>query len=179
MGNIIRLNDKQPAEEWLSMSNGCTDVLLDVLVLAGSALAEKDSEKEQVVWLAQHDQNVVGLGTVGFDITEMPWTKADFASQQVFMLRCIAAAREKLWWEKLEYEPHEELLMPQLDTFESFIRSMTEELVDENERLEWLAEADDDDPQLNGFPVCRKHQVLRSWCGCRFCTVYGHGVSYT
>jgi len=51
------------------MSNGATNVFLDVLALSGSDLAVTTREKEFIVWLNQRDQSVVGIGTVGFSIS--------------------------------------------------------------------------------------------------------------
>lgn len=47
-------------------------------MLSGSELAKTNREKEFIIWLAQRDQNVVGRGTVGFDLDEMPWIEDDF-----------------------------------------------------------------------------------------------------
>lgn len=61
--------------EPLRMTNTGTSVFMDVIVLSGSELAATNREKEFVIWLAQRDQNIVGRGTVGFHIEEMPWKK--------------------------------------------------------------------------------------------------------
>ena len=37
LGNTIRLNNKQPAEEWLTMSNIGTDIFLELIINAASA----------------------------------------------------------------------------------------------------------------------------------------------
>ncbi|MGE7128985.1 hypothetical protein [Lysinibacillus xylanilyticus] len=55
MGNTITLCDNcnEKIVESLSMSNGATNVLLDVLALSGSDLALTTREKEFIVWLNQ------------------------------------------------------------------------------------------------------------------------------
>ncbi|MDE6728657.1 MAG: hypothetical protein K2J80_12080, partial [Oscillospiraceae bacterium] len=68
MGNCITFG-----EDSLKMSNGLTAVFIDVITLAGSRIAQTVDEKRLIVWLAEKDQSVVGIGTVGFDIREMPW----------------------------------------------------------------------------------------------------------
>lgn len=59
-------------------------MFIEVLVISGSILAGTNREKELIIWLAQRDQSVVGIGTVGFDIDEMPWTVNSFASEKDF-----------------------------------------------------------------------------------------------
>lgn len=92
MSNVIRIDDTTPTEEWLCMSNGTIDVFIDVLTLSSSALAKAEQEKLLTVWLAEKDQAVVGLGTVGFDLCEMPWTAEGFVQEREFLCRIIDAA---------------------------------------------------------------------------------------
>lgn len=172
MGNIIRLNDDQPVEEWLSMSNGGTDALLDILGLAGTALAKTEREKQMIIWLVEKDSTYLGMGTIGFDIVKMPWTKAGFESERTFMLRVIDEAAKGLGWEKLDYVPNEELMMPRLERLRSFFEQMTVDMVDEENLREWI-EIDKEYPEYyaipDGYPVCEKHGMLKSYFGCRRC----------
>ena len=94
------------------MQNGLTDVFMEVLAIAGSALAQTRSEQAFASWIASRDQAVLGLGAVGFDIAEMPWHVATFAEDRNFLIRAITAAESKVSWEKLGYEPKEDWLMP-------------------------------------------------------------------
>src|SRR5262245_51957100 len=73
-----RIENTRAGSEPLRLSNGATDVLLSILLLAGSDLATSDWEKSLVVWLAEHDQSVVGGGCVDFDLDEIAWTSTDF-----------------------------------------------------------------------------------------------------
>lgn len=41
------------------------------------------------------DQNIVGRGTVGFDITEMLWEKEYFERQKQFMLRVLDGVKKE------------------------------------------------------------------------------------
>ena len=72
MANTIGINPQSCGRELLQMSNGLTDVFVNVLVLSGSALARTVSEKRLIVWLAEKDQSRMGAGTVDFDLWEMP-----------------------------------------------------------------------------------------------------------
>ena len=83
MGNIICFNRNSPAHDCIRMSNGATDVFINVLAISGSALAETEQEKRLIVWLSEKDQKV-GRGTVGFDIVEMPWQKETFIAEACY-----------------------------------------------------------------------------------------------
>ena len=79
MGNIISFDGNvSENDNSLSMSNGLTDVFLDYLLVSGSELAKTDSEKILIVFLAEKQQSVIGIGNVDFDIIEMPWQKSTF-----------------------------------------------------------------------------------------------------
>lgn len=164
MSNIISFNS-----DTISMSNGLTDVFINVLVLSGSRLAETVDEKRLIVWLAEKDQNIVGIGTVGFDIREMPWNTERFEENKHFIVKVIKAAENKTDWDKLNYQPNEELLFPILEKFAEMIEKLTAEEVSSNALAEWLNAAEKDDPILNGFPKCEKHRVFLTCFGCHLC----------
>lgn len=86
MSNIISFDGKVvPDDDSLKMSNGGTDVFINVLALSGAAIATTESEKRLMVYLSEKDQ-IVGRGCVGFDIVEMPWVKETFEEDKKF--RC-------------------------------------------------------------------------------------------
>lgn len=73
--------------ESLRMTNTSTQIFFELLVLSGSQTATVDREKEFIIWLAQHDQNCVGRGNVGFDMDEMPWTEEDFYPHETILVK--------------------------------------------------------------------------------------------
>lgn len=166
MGNSVWYRD-DPG--YISMSNGLTDVFINVLVLSGSRIAKTDDEKRLIVFLAEKDQSVVGIGTVGFDICEIPWNIDNFSENKAFMLNVIQSAKNKLDWENLDYPPNEEMLFPVLDEFSFLISKINASDIEEGRLEEWIAEAESDDPILCGFPKCEKHGVLLSCFGCQVC----------
>lgn len=157
-------------EDSLQMSNGLTAVFIDVLTLAGSRLAQTVDAKRLIVWLAEKDQSVVGIGTVGFDICEMPWNTECFEENKRFVLKVVEAAENKMDWDRLGYQPNEELLIPALKRFAELISQMTADDVDKNAADEWLNAAESGDPVLHGFPKCEKHGILLTCHGCLFCS---------
>ncbi|MBD5528583.1 MAG: hypothetical protein HDR02_09280 [Lachnospiraceae bacterium] len=166
MANMIRLRAGDP--EYMRMSNGLTDVFINVLVLSGSKAARTIDEKRLIVWLAEKDQSRVGSGTVGFAITDMPWNRQTFAENRAFLLEVIAAARNRTGWEVLEYTPNEEILFPCLDRFAEIVSQMEAKDVRQDSLEEWLA-ASDSDPVACGFPLCPRHHVLLTEFGCHIC----------
>lgn len=164
MGNIISLNSNT-----ISMSNGLTDVFIDVLILAGSRLAETVDEKRLIVWLAEKDQSKVGMGTVGFDIREMPWNIERFEESRRFMMKTIELAESRTDWDKLNYAPNEKLLFPALNKFSEMISEVVAKDIIQNALGDWLGAADKDDPVFLGFPKCGKHGTLLSCYGCHLC----------
>ena len=172
MSNMICFNyksDKDDLKDDLNMSNGGTSVFINVLCLSGGRLAETESQKHFMVFLAEKNQNVCGIGTVGFDIVDMPWDKDSFDEDKAFMLRVIESARQKLGWETLGYEPNEEFVAEYLDTFQKLIERMTAEDIIEESLTEWLSEADENDPTRCGFQKCKIHDAYISIHGCQVC----------
>ncbi|WP_237712700.1 hypothetical protein [Paenibacillus elgii] len=162
---------------YLSMSNGLTSVFLDVLVLSGSRIANTDREKELVIWLAQRDQSVVGIGTVGFGLEEMPWTADNFANEKAFMRRTIQGAMNESGWEKLSYTPNKEMVVGRLADFQLMIDALQAEYLDPSYYIEWAeVDEDDDSPTIpRGYPMCSKHAVYLSCHGCLLCNDEGGG----
>lgn len=155
--------------ECIQMNNGLTNVFLNILILSGSALAQTVSEKQLIVWLAEHDQSKVGMGTVGFDLWDMPWNPDTFEEDRGFLLWVISAAKGRLGWEWLDYSPNEDMLFPCLDRFAELVSRVKASEIRPDILEEWLAEADISDPVLCGFPTCPKHHVLLTVFGCHIC----------
>ncbi len=166
MANMISLKE-EPSD--LHMSNGLTDVFLDVLALSGSALARTKEEKQLIVWLAEQDQSRLGGGTVGFDLCELPWNPCTFEENRAFLLQVVAEARARLGWERLSYHPNEALLFPCLDKFSDLLAKMDVSQACPDVLANWLADADVCDPVRNGFPKCPRHNTLLTWFGCHIC----------
>lgn len=168
MGNIISLDI---CKQHFSMSNGLTDVFISVLGLSGTRLARNEIEKRMIVWLLEKDQSVVGCGTVGFDICEMPWEKASFGELKCFLLNVIEEAKKKRGWEFLDYQPNEGLLFPCLDQFYRLISITDVRMIDQAAVQGWLDDTmeEPNNPISCGYPQCQKHPVLLTEFGCYLC----------
>lgn len=169
MSNIISFQDKvAPDDDSLVMSNGGTDVLINVLALSGAVLAQTESEKRLMVYLSEQDQTA-GRGCVGFAVTEMPWDKETFEEDKRFIIKVIHGARNKIGWEKLDYSPKEEFVLYCLDAFEHLIDRMGVDDIKADSLLHWLSEAEANDPIHCGFPRCKKHDTFLTCFGCQIC----------
>ena len=116
-------SDKDNLKDDLNMSNGGTSMFINVLCLSGDRIAETESQKRFMVFLAEKNQTVCGIGTVGFDIVDMPWDRNSFDDDKPFMLRVIEGARHKLGWETLGYVPNEAFVAEYLDKFQKLVES--------------------------------------------------------
>lgn len=166
MSNRFGTSRAKP-EHSFRVSNGGTDVLLAVLVLAGTALARTSQDVRLVVWLASQDQALMGRGVVGFDAAELPWEEATFAADKAFMISVIAAARRRVGWERLGYEPPPDRVEPNLDAFAAAIAAL--EPVD----IDWV---DPREPVV-GWPEesrrCPVHEAYENVAGCLLCHADG------
>ena len=88
MANVIGFHSSDEENSSLVMSNGLTDVFIDVIALSGSQIAHTDDEKRLIVWLSEKDQSKAGAGTIGFDICEMPWNAKTFVENKQFLIHC-------------------------------------------------------------------------------------------
>ena len=169
VSNIITCKSLYDTDKDIVMSNRLTDVFINVLVLAGSRLAKTEDQKRLIVWLAEKDQAADGEGTVGFDISEIPWNSDTFEKDKAFMLKTIRHALNKKHWEKLGYEPNEKLLFPKLEEFAELIEELEADDIKQEELIQWLEDSENDDPIHNGFPVCPEHKALLTVYGCQIC----------
>ena len=138
MANIIAYNlvDEQ---SFCKLSNGETAVMIALLVLAGSHLAEAPHEKDLVTWLASRDQGVVGLRVVGFDMSELPWAKDEptFSNQQLFLTVLFERVRNKIDCDLLDCTPSS--VDDNLDKLASLVQSFQFDLISA-EPSEWWHE---------------------------------------
>jgi len=169
MGNVVTLNRNTPTSESLNMSNGLTAVFIDAFGLSGSRLATNDIEKRLIVWVLEKNQSAVGIGTVGFEICDMPWELDCFEENRKFIVSVLAGIKSRLGWEVLDYTINEELLFPCIKQFENLLLQMTTKDINLTDIKRWLEELSDNDFLLNGFSKCPKHEVLLSIYGCHVC----------
>ncbi len=161
MSNIIMLHKK--CSECIHMSNGLTSVFIDVMLLSGSQIAQTQQQKNLIIWLSEKDQSKVGIGTVGFDICDMPWNTQTFQQDKAFLIKTALEVKNKLMWEYLDYTPNEEMLFYCIDKFIELVSNMNTTYIQAEILQQWLAEE-----QLY-YDKCPKHHTLLTIFGCHIC----------
>lgn len=159
MGNIISCN-ALGSDAGLQLSNGGTSVLLSVLLLAASDLAATPWELACTRWLAEHDQDVFGMGMVGFDLGELACTRAGFEAERAFLLRVVDAGLARHRWEALAYEPP--FVAESLRELRAVLERLPAELVVAEH--DWAFRLPG---EVSGR--CPRHQVLLHPAGCLLC----------
>lgn len=158
MGNLIT-NEKNG--EYLQLSNGGTAVLISVLLLSASDVAQTQWENDFTAWLAGHDQSLLGLGMIGFDLNDIAWSNSDFQQQKIFLLKVIHKAMKKHRWSVLGYEPPYvgESLVKLRDMVNHFQQAHI------GKDREWGQLQFKADPPRK----CSKHAILEHVTGCYIC----------
>ncbi|MBN1327646.1 MAG: hypothetical protein JW996_06825 [Candidatus Cloacimonetes bacterium] len=161
MANIFTSRIQNPAN-YLQLNNGMTSVFISLLTLSGSQLAEGTAEIELVTWLASRDQNVMGLGMVGFDLQDMPWSDEidDFNSQKTLLIRMIERIKSGEVNDCLSYQP------PDIGRFLDIFAGMIDSFPVENCRISqtaWHLR-----PTKLGLR-CKIHDVFLHLAGCIIC----------
>ena len=163
MGNLITYC-RRPDLAAVQMSNGLTSVFVSVLSLAASTLAQTDRQREFAVWFASHDQDVYGLGIVGFDVSELPWRAEAFETDRDFVLGAIEAAKAKTGWVRLGYSPREEWVLDCLERFQHLVASFDIRDAGAEPESSWSL---GDRPV--SFELCPEHAIYCHSAGCILC----------
>ncbi|MDO9019715.1 MAG: hypothetical protein Q8S73_02355 [Deltaproteobacteria bacterium] len=156
--------DCRPDLVGVQMSNGLTSVFVSVLVLAASALAQTDRQREFAAWFASRDQNVFGLGMVGFDIGEMPWRADTLEADRDFVLRSVEAAKGRSGWDRLGYEPREDWVFERLEAFRSLVAAFDARDAETRSESDWSLGV-----RPAAFTLCAVHAVYLHAYGCALC----------
>jgi hypothetical protein len=146
------------------MSNGLTSVVISLFLLSGSALAESEREKLLIVWFASRDQALSGLGTVGFDLNEIPWTVEQFEAEMHFLLAVIRRAQSMQDWGRLCYELREDWALARLEKLAQMISHFPVTCINPQIALDQPAST-----MPAEFVLCPKHGALQHAMGCVVC----------
>jgi hypothetical protein len=163
MANIFtneKVNDKT-----ILMSNGSTSVFLETLCLAGADIAIENYQKDLMIWFAQHDWTIRGMGAEGFDICDIIWDKQLFEQQKRFINQVIDLTQNKTNWNLLPYTPDEERLLMNLSEFREMINDFNIGHID----LEQEEKLIDFDDKVQLYEQCSKHRAFKHWHGCIIC----------
>ena len=173
MGNWIVLKYEKKCDADFKLSNGGLDWAIDCLLISGSELAKTDSEKRLIAFLSERNTSTLGLGVAGFELPDMPWEAETFEADRAFLIRTAEHAREVMQKpetkQMLDYSVAPERVDECMDEFIALFRCMTADLIVPEAESNWFKWRQPDDPTLNGFPKCRRHNVLYGCFGCKIC----------
>ena len=170
MANIIT-NKRVNPDARIMLSNLSMAKFSELLVIAGSARAEKDHEKDLVIWIAQTDQDIRGLGMVSFDITEIPWERIMFEEQKRFLIRTVEATFDLEIRKKLGFDPIEPYFSEPFEKFGAMIEGFhSKNIYPATGGGIW-----DFNEGIKKHDKCPKHDVLLHAQGCIIC---GNPSSY-
>jgi hypothetical protein len=157
MANYVEYNARPDLPD-VAMSNSVTSAFISVLAIATSRLAVSPTQKRLAVWLAGRDQSVLGLGCVGFDLTDLPWVIETFPEDREFLSSATTGALNQLGWDVLSYTPDTEVFFSTLEEFRSLLEhlDLADLLPGETDHAEPLAK-------------CQNHGVYLHAGGCVVC----------
>jgi len=168
MANRIS-NEQVGNESRLKMSNGATSVFVSLLSLATSRNAATEAQMLLSTCIASCDQSVFGLGMVGFDLADLPWTRDDeeFAKEKTFLVSSIERVVSGADWGELDYEPAVDRALHNQGIFLEMVNRFQ------------LEHVQDFDPSRFRLPetigeACEKHGVYLHIAGCVVC----HDTAY-
>jgi hypothetical protein len=159
VSNLFTADGSPPEGPGLRLSNGGTDVLFDVLTLAGCALAETGWEHNLVLHFA--DGHRLGRGVSGFDLSELPWT-GDWQAERAFFLRMIDTALNRLGWDLLRYDPPG--AAASLTAYRAMVAQFTPVPVTSPSWGDWRTA-----PPQELLLRCPAHGLFQGELGCRLC----------
>ncbi len=99
MANIISLKGLS-SNKWLSMSNGATDVFIDILEQVYCA---NKFENLQVTWIINNHRDRIAIGCSGFDMGDIPWVKDSFIEDRNQLYKVVKLMKDQSYWLKLCY----------------------------------------------------------------------------
>jgi hypothetical protein len=143
------------------ISNGYTDHFIAALALSTSEFAETECEINLAMWITSRDQYRSGIGTVGFDISDMPWSVKSFDEQMVFMLRAVNAAKSARYFAENPFLYEDG---GALDKFRALLQDFSVEFVKPEATENWERIK----PERQ---KCTEHGVYLNWSGCIVCHV--------
>jgi hypothetical protein len=144
----------------MKLSNGGSEVFLDVLAMPACELAQTAFERGFALLLCN---SRIGLGNEGFDLDELPWS-ADWEAERAFLLRVIELAQSHFHWELLSYEP------PHADRYLADYAEVVRTYHPPTQPVD-LPRMWDPSPVAAAFTRCPKHGLyLGDYTDCRLCT---------
>ncbi|MFF8617836.1 hypothetical protein [Streptomyces sp. NPDC015350] len=161
-------NDFGGGSRTLYLTNGGTEVFVDVLMLAVSDLAGTVWEHRFAALLCRQDQWAMGRGAVGFDLEDIDWGRSprERDAAKDFVLRVLDLALRRHRWDELDYDPP--FIEDSLRRYREMVEAFDPAGVDAEERDHSRFPT----PEEAATATCVRHRVLSApawWEDCVFC----------
>ncbi|TXS71042.1 hypothetical protein [Streptomyces sp. sk2.1] len=161
-------NDFGGGSRTLYLTNGGTEVFVDVLMLAVSDLAGTVWEHRFAALLCRQDQWAMGRGAVGFDLEDIDWGRSpqERDAAKDFVLRVLDLALRRHRWDELDYDPP--FIEDSLRRYREMVEAFDPADVDAEERDRSRFPT----PEEAATAMCVRHRVLSApawWEDCVFC----------
>jgi len=137
----------------VSFSNSVTDCLYSGILIEGSKLATSNWQKRLMIYVADKNQNVVGLGIVGIDLTKLEWNKSEFKEQKDFLLKIVQTSRINKSYNKYVFQLKEEIGNRKLIEIENLISDLSVKDIVEDKFFFYS------EPSEFANEQCEKHKV--------------------
>jgi len=166
--SVTCVNVFSGAGQELELTNGGTQVFVEVLTLAVSDLVQEPWDYRFAGLLTQQDQSVRGRGFVGFELEEIDWGHDDAqqARNKEFVLRVIDLALLRHRWDELPYDPP--FAQRYLQQFKSMVEAFPPATAMPDPGFPGFPEPDD-----AAMASCALHRVLSAlphWDSCILCS---------
>lgn len=152
-------------DAYFYLSNLSTSVFIETLCLAGVEMANKDFKKDILIWFAQRDWTLLGMGLEGFDIAEIIWDKLIFEEQKEFINAMIDGVINEKNWNLLCYLPDKEVLFNQINLLKEMISSYELKHIDKESQFILF----EFEGNIKKYERCELHKIYKHIEGCVIC----------
>ena len=111
-------------KEMVNFANWLTKPLYCGILIEGSLLAQSNWEKRLMVYLAEKNQKLVGLGVVGINLTELEWKKSTFTEQKDFLKEIVNSSMKNKSYNKYHFRLDDKLAKQKLSEILNLIEKL-------------------------------------------------------
>lgn len=111
-------------KEMVNFANWLTKPLYCGLLIEGSLLAQSNWEKRMMVYLAEKNQKLVGLGIVGINLSELEWEASTFNKQKEFLTKTVKSSIRNQSYNKYHFKLDVELAEQKLNEILELIENL-------------------------------------------------------
>ena len=154
MGNAI-IN--MATKEMVYFANWLTKPLYCGILSEGSLLAKSNWEKRLMVYFAEKNQKLVGLGIVGINLSELEWNKSTFNEQKAFLKDIVNSSMKNKSYNKYHFKLDDKLAHQKLNEIFKLIEKLKIEDISDSKFRYFFEPPDLIDK------ICSKHKTYLNY----------------